>query len=109
MDYLAEEAEEYNTEEACSMEYRWGMAQAQEDHTFRIRDLMVRAINKAGLKKDLAKDQEQENRQQQASDKEEGARQSQSGGEEPREQRDDDGTSDERIQNLLKKLEHLKQ
>lgn len=102
--YLEEEANEYNMSAQCMMEYCCGIAHAQKDHIFMIRDLMVRAINKAKLKKEP--EQEQETAQQASAQEQDIHKQQE---ENQQEDTDDAGTSEERIQNLLKRLENLKQ
>ncbi len=101
VEYLSEEADEYNMSAQCKMEYCCGIAHAQKDHIFRIRDLMVRAINKTRLK-DRPVQEENGNPKQrkEATDQEYMNK--------VREQADDGDMSEARLQSLLERLENIK-
>ena len=47
MEYLSREAAGYNAEAACPIEYHYGIAEAEKEDIFQIRNLLVCAVNKA--------------------------------------------------------------
>lgn len=47
MTYLSEIVQKYNETAKCSIEYRFGIAEAETEGIFRIRELMICAINKS--------------------------------------------------------------
>lgn len=47
MDYIRDEALEYNTLTECPIEYTWGVAEAEKENIYRIHNLMIAAINQA--------------------------------------------------------------
>jgi len=47
MEYLARETAGYNAEAACPIEYHYGIAEAEKEDIFQIRNLLVCAVNKA--------------------------------------------------------------
>ena len=47
MTYLDKEAETYNAEAACPMEYHYGIAQAEKEEIFQLRSLLICAVNKS--------------------------------------------------------------
>ena len=48
MSYVADEVLDYNKNAKCKIEYKCGIAEAETDNIFKIRALMICAINKAG-------------------------------------------------------------
>lgn len=118
LEYLADEAEEYNKSEKCRMEYRSGIAHAKTEHIFRLRDLMVRAIHKAGgsQKKDMPPEAEAVREPVQAPVQEsvqepvrEPARESvQQSVQEPVRESGGGDRTDERLTELLRRLEEMR-
>ncbi len=47
MEYLEHEASSYNTQSTCPIEYHFGIAEAEKDDIFQMRNLLVCAVNKA--------------------------------------------------------------
>ena len=47
MEYLGRETASYNAEAACTIEYHYGIAEAEKEDIFQIRNLLVCAVNKA--------------------------------------------------------------
>ena len=47
MEYLEHEVSSYNTESVCPIEYHYGIAEAEKEEIFQLRNLLVCAVNKA--------------------------------------------------------------
>lgn len=57
MHYINREAERYSAEHECPMTYRYGIAEAEADHVFQLRSLLVCAVNKANGDRALTQDE----------------------------------------------------
>ena len=49
MKYLDKEVKTYNAEAVCPIEYHYGIAEAEKEDIFQLRDLLVCAVNKANV------------------------------------------------------------
>lgn len=98
LEYLASEADEYNKSGKCRIEYRCGIAHAETDHLFRLKELMMRAINRANGSADsvqtekfeddaVRKEQEKPQAEQKA---------------------EDENDTEDKITDLLRRLESIK-